>query len=654
MTALLLSRIYAFSIEKEKAQQINYSAFINLAKNISEISKPATILSSSAVEDTHITTDIIHVIDGEISRKIASSKIRSHIINRVKPTRVAVNKIKTTSEDLTAFEINNSELISLYGISTEKVATTKLEELNWVAINSDTVIDEVSAEQASTEIAPVIADEVSTTQPAPEKNDEEMVMFDYSDKAAPVVAEAPKTIDQKLYERPISNVVKNAISREIGSTPAAKTLKQAEPKEVDDKKIDLNSEDNIIYDYSNTDTVKKIESATSAFAALAPEKEQGVETQFILKAKEINLSTQKQRQARSFEFVPDYDRSERSDDQGSGEIGFGYSLTGAMNTQTGIVHAVGMIPTRVELNLEGRASFEVPLINEQGIQKFLEKEGLSVEGNLLMLSIDSSIKDTEIDSNYAGRFYFDKKFKVLTNGPVGASFVLFAGVKTGNILVRYLLNNKETAQKIVYVGDGEMYFEDAEFIASEREVFELTTRNLLGQKRKELIIDGSLINFFNTSISAKKKALSAYEMKIPTMPSGMRKYLEFKHLKDTIFVGSSNVKEIEIPTNDFIEKVLEVNQVSSLKDRCVVQVNLSKDVREIKANGKNRSGEMYIETNYLDKDGNFSNENFESASSMFMVGDQEGLFSVRLDYTDGSVGFLKTFCSEGSYVVEQL
>ena len=37
-----------------------------------------------------------------------------------------------------------------------------------------------------------------------------------------------------------------------------------------------------------------------------------------------------------------------------------------------------------------------------------------------------------------------------------------------------------------------------------------------------------------------------------------------------------------------------------------------------------------------------------------IVGDMEGQFNVKLDYTDGSTEFLKTFCSEGSYLIEQL
>ncbi|MFA6237194.1 MAG: hypothetical protein WC635_07700 [Bacteriovorax sp.] len=708
ISAFLLSQVYSFTHQKFQSKTINYSAFNNLVENFNSIS--AVNSSSSVVrEDTTVTNEIITVIDKEIKKKINRTR---HAINTYKlraganDNLIAISNSETkiekvaekpiektaaskiyTSEDLSGFEINSKGLIELYALSVEQMAYTKFDSKNLAYSSNVDIKDEVDVSQASTGQVDMEADEVKIVQPSAERNeqikpiveetiiadevktpinepsvskeDQEMVMFDYSDKKETMDTE--KTIDQKLYERPISNTVKAAIEREIGDTPPAsvvKTNNQRKPAAVreDIKDIDLESEDNIIYDYSN-DTVKRTESAARVAAEAvnaftSPRSAETVDSQFRIRAKEINVSTHKIRQAHAFEFVPDYERTERTDDQTSGEISLGYSLSGETNIQTGIIQAQGMITTRVELNLGSQEGIEIPLINEEGIQQFLQKEGLAIQGNLILLALDSSITDTEIDSVFSQRFYFDKKFNIQTSG-LSAAYVMYAGVKSGNILIRYLLNNKESAQKIIYVGDGEMYFEDAGFTESKRELYTFTTRNLLGQKKKELIIDGSAIGFFNTNIVAKKKALNAYEIKVPSLASGMRKYLEFKHLGDNIFVGTSGEHDIEIPSNGFIAKVLESNDVSSLKERCVVQINLSKDLREIKANGKNRSGEMFVETSFIDKDGNFSRDS-ELAEKAFVVGDLEGLFNVRMDYTDGSTEFLKTFCSEGTYLVEQL
>lgn len=677
ITATLLSQFYSFASARFESNSANFEAFSNFSNNVSSIIAAPSISTQNRLDNT-INDEVIGLINLEVKKKISNTR---YAINNVRvktpnePKQVIAKNINLVpvipliKEDLSEYEINSESLVDLYAISVEQMAFAKFADTNVAEIKDEVVVAQASTGPTIEQVdATIESDEVKMIQPSSERqavpevaevavtevaDSEEMVMFDYSDKKE-VAAPGVKTIDQKLYERPISNTVKAAINREIGSLPVRKNTPVTTAK-IENLEVDLESEENTVYDYS-TDSVKRtenaskdIEAAVSAFAAKSDEPAEN--TQFVIKAREVNVNTQKTRKAHAFEFVPDYERAERSDDQTSGEITLGYSLAGTMNTQTGVIQAQGMIPTRVELNL-ATLGIEIPLINEAGIQQFLQKEGLSIEGNLIMVATDSSIEETELDTHYSHRFYFDNKFKIVEEKSQ-ASYTLFAGVKSGNVMIRYLLSSKEIAQKIVYVGDGEMYFEDPDFSNSVRETFTFTTRNLLGQKRKELIIDGTAINYFNSQATAKKKALNAYEIKIPAQVTGSRKYFEFKHLKDSIFVGSSAEKEIEIPGNDFIAKVMEMNQVNSLKERCIVQVNLSNNIREIKANGKNRSGEMFVETSFIDNDGNFSRDS-ELAEKAFIVGDMEGLFNVRLDYTDGSTEFLKTFCSEGTYLVEQL
>lgn len=686
VSAVLLSQVYSFAQSRLQPQTINTSAFTNFASNIQALSSSQNEVVLAENNETQITADIIKVIDREISKKIKRTRyaLVPHVAKApvIKIAKVEVKKevikiehasalpSQSPSEDLSAYEINNNELITLYALSVEPVEYSQFKNTTLASTYGEEnkeVKDEVAVKVASTEnvsSAPIEADEVTTIQPAPASKDDDLVMFEYSDKVAPE-AKLEKSIDAKLYDRPLSNTVKRAINRELGTAPIKKLeavttqntlrneIKSEDKIKIEDQEIDLNSPDTIVYDYSSEKTSKALKAAGDSEAFMAPVQMNTHETQFMIRAKELNLSTQKLSQLHRFEFVPDYDRAERLSDSATGEIMLGYSVSGDMNTQTGVVQALGIIPTRIEVALGSMKGLEVPLLNESGIQKFLQKQGLSIEGNLVMIALNSNILDTEIDSNFGAKFIFDKNFKPVQEMN-GASYILYAGVKTGNVLVKYLLANKESAQKIVYVGDGEMYFEDPSFTSSSRETFTFTTRSLLGQKKKELSIDGGAISFFNTNTSAKKKTLNAYELKVPTLVTGMRKYLEFKHLKDSIFVGVSSEKEVEIPGNDFIGKVLEMNQVNSLKEHCVVQLNLSKDLRGFTANGKNRSGEMFVETTYLDKDGNFTRDSFEYADKAFIVGDMEGQFSVKLDYTDGSSEFLKTFCSEGTYLVEQL
>lgn len=692
-TTFLVSAITYNIVRKEEPTAIDFSAFKNASANIQFITSNTDKKPSN--ESTDVTATIVNVIEKEIKTKIRNTRYsiaatRKKVIapitiaknwNDIKPEYAAVdmkieevklNAVSSTDESISEFEINNNELIKLYGFEVESLQYANFANTQ-IANIDDTKEDVVQVAQASTttqlveEIAPEVAETVPAAPPAATKEEiaasdlatnanpvnDELVVFDYSDKA-------PKM--KKIFDAPISNTVKEAIERESHKSPIIAANLNTQKRKitadtVDESTLDkvMEDEDNLVFDYSQNAqaaVVKKEEaSAISAFTAPSVP-DMTTQVEFTIKAREINLNTLKVRNVFGYEFVPDYDRSERSDDQTTGEIKLGYALSGDVNTQTGVVQSQGLIPTRVELNLLNKG-MNVPMFNEEGIQKFLEKKKADVVGNLLMVAVDPSIVDVEIDSDHQFKIFLSDKFK-LVDSQVTASYVLFLGVRTGNISLRYLLSNKESAQKIVYVGEGEMYFEDPDFVNTQREMYTFTTRSLLGRKVKELNINGSDISFFGTKTTAKKKALNAYEIKVPELVDNSRKYLEFKHLGNSLFVGTSSTNEIEIPGNDFIGKVLEANELSELGARCMVQVNLTKDLRDIKTSGKNKQGEMFVEATFLDNDGNFSRDNSELSEKVFISGDLEGIFNVRLDYTDGSTDFLKTYCSEGAYLVEQL
>jgi hypothetical protein len=353
------------------------------------------------------------------------------------------------------------------------------------------------------------------------------------------------------------------------------------------------------------------------------------------------------------EFVSDYDRAEVVGESAPGEITIDYSTASGLNTHTGVVKAEGVIPTRIEINVNSEKIFNIPLLAESGVEKFFQGQGVLEEGNFMMFSIPSEVLDVEVDTKVTKKFFLNKDLKI-QNTRAGADYVLLAGVKSGNILVSYLLEKNEKAQKVVYVGDGEMYFEHANINNGSRLTVGLVSRNIMGQVQKGLSLDPEKLVFFATNITAKKKALSAYEFKIPSLPDGMRKYLELKNFKESVFVGFSDQKQLEIPTREFMDLVLEKNKVSELSERCLVQINLNQEAKEVKVGGKNKTGEMDIQIMYLDKDGNFSSENPEYSEKAFVLGDQEGLINAKIEYTNGSSEYLKTFCSEGSYIIEQL
>lgn len=709
-TTTLVVGVLTYTTDRFEPKKVDFSAFANAAANIQYISQKTEIKAD--VITTDVTAGIVSTIEKEIKGKIRRSRYAmipkkvefKHAViaknwNDIRPEIAAVdmkiadrqmNSISSSNDS--GSEINNNELIKLYGYEVESLqyetfANTLIASVDPVATEIVGVTeatskqeivkeDEVNVAQASTTthvveeitVDTAMKEEIARAEVATKENpvNDDLVMFDYSSadtKEAAPVANTQKL--KKIFDAPISNSVKNAIERAVHRTPMVAMNTQSAPSKRIASTIETTTEagaleqamadeDNLVFDYSKktqASVAKTTASEISAFMAAADATPANL-VDFTVKAREINLATRKSTQVLGFEFVPDYDRAERMDDQTSGEIKLAYSLAGDVSTQTGVVQAHGLIPTRVELNLLS-GGLEIPLLSEEGIQRFLSKKQTGVTGNLLMVAVDPSIADVEIDSEYQYKLFFSDKFKMQQNQD-NAAYVLFLGVKTGNTLIRYLLDNKESAQKIVYVGDGEMYFEDPDFVGTQRELYTFTTRSLLGKTVKELNINGSDVSFFGTKITAKKKTLNAYEIKVPELVDNSRKYLEFKHMEKSLFVGTKNTKEIEIPGQDFINRVMQANDLSELGARCMVQINLKKDLRDIKVSGKNRSGEMFAETSFLDTEGNFTRDSSELAEKAFVSGDLEGIFSVRLDYADGTTDFLKTFCSEGAYLIEQL
>ena len=704
ITTTLVAGAFTYSSDGFQPKKVDFQAFRNASANIQFLAQKSEIKKEVVVTD--VTSRIVKSIEKEIKSKILRTRysmipkkvvIAKSVVaknwNDIRPEissiDMAIKSLRmssnSTDKAIAEYEINNQELIKLYGYEFESlqyetytnalIATYEANEpvasevvgISEAASKQEIVkVDVVSILQAS--IKGNEAEEITQAEVATKENvvNDELVMYDYSASAS-VEDDQPKL--KKMFNSPISDSVKNAIDRAVQSSNKvmntqnvvsrkriASTIQTTTESDVLEKA--MSDEDNIIYDYSVNNQMAAAKpakqttaQAISAFMAAADESSVS-QIDFTMTVSEINLSTQKTRQTIGFEFVPDYDRADRMDDQSSGEIKLGYSLAGDATTITGVVQAYGLIPTRVELNLTSKV-LNIPMLSEVGIQKFLSKKETGVTGNLLMVAVDSNITDVEIDSDYQYKVFFSDKFKMLKSRE-NASFILFLGVKTGNTLIRYLLENKESAQKIVYVGDGEMYFEDPTFVSTQREIYTFTTRSLLGKKVKELNINAEDVSFFGTKITTKKKALNAYEIKVPELVDNSRKYLEFKNTGSSLFVGTKNRLDLEIPGNDFIARVMQANQLSELGERCMVQLNLVKDIRDIKVSGKNKAGEMFAETSFLDNDGNFSRDNSELSEKVFITGDLEGIFNVRLDYTDGSTDFLKTFCSEGAYLIEQL
>lgn len=641
-----------------KSLIVSFSIFISTLSVAGSLYAESDLKSASLKLETPANSDISEIhktIIKEVEKELNGLVLNTK--NIIKKQNAKLDNLEAADEaevrnslvqlKTNDFVINNLELVKHWGFSSE---LDQVARVNFWEVAS---ADQDKESQNKTQ-----EDLVTTKQSSPAKPDmdDDLVMFDYSDK---------KT-SSPFEKASMSQTVKNAIEREISRDTKTKFKKIDFQKEmspvlvasntIEEKVEDLlkDNSDAIIYDYTKKKAEKKESIAEMLNKAMKKDQQKmEMNVDFLLKAFEVNLKTQRAKDLSGFEFVPDFDRSQRVSDSNTGDLKISYPINDKKAAiLTGVVQAHGLIPTRVDINLLETKKY-IPLFNEEGIQKFLEKEALEIRGNLILAEISKIVKDVEVDSSYQAKIYLSSKFKVV-NSREEARYVLFLGTQVGNTLMKYLLTNNESASKIVYVGEGEMFFDASQFVSSKRDQFSFMTRSLLGKSVKELNIDPEYISVFGSQNKSKKKTINTYEFKMPMMSLGERTYLEFKHLGYSLFLGTKSQNYIEVPSHDFIKKVMEINNLSHIGERCLVQINLTEELRNITISGKNKLGEMFVETTFLDQDGNFSIDSSELAEKVFVTGDQEGMFNAKVEYADGSVHFLKSFCSAGAFIVEQL
>ena len=167
-----------------------------------------------------------------------------------------------------------------------------------------------------------------------------------------------------------------------------------------------------------------------------------------------------------------------------------------------------------------------------------------------------------------------------------------------------------------------------------------------------LSLQADEISPWSFEAKVEKKSLNRYKINKMIYPMGTRKYLELKHLEESIFVGRWGQSAVVVPTEDYVRHVL--GNFESNGNECLVQLNLSKNLKSIDYKAQSENGEMSTQAKFLDTDGIFYSDVSDATNRAFIFGEGQGIINIKLEYTDGSKQFMQTFCSDSTYLVEQL
>ena len=498
---------------------------------------------------------------------------------------------------------------------------------------------------------------------SPRSNDKNLVNLANESKIKKAVVDNSNDKDQVV----ISSVVNSVIAREMANSNKkiklayhASTQKRSKPKLIHvntqrTKKIlpspEYSKRDKS-HDFNNKN--KNVDMINKIFAGNEKLDSHLTSSKTVISLIEAGLNSQNRDQITHYEFASSHNMNERISDDGTGFINLEINLGNKQSIYRGTILKRGMMRTTVNLVVEpGTMNMELPIFSQEEITYLLAEKKIEGVGGFLLIELDEQIDKVDIDAKYDGKIYLSENFKEL-EAASDAYYILYLGVNPGNTLLKVQTNNNLYAEKVIHILEDEVLIESPLILEPEKQSLIVMERNILSKETNDLEVFDTEISYFNRKIYASKEASNLYSMKLPALVVGMRKYFEFNHLGETIYLGTWDKEKVEIPSRAFIENVMTNVEIEDLKGRCLIQLNLQKELKEFNYSGDTIKGPMNIHHHYLDKDGTMSDEISELAEKIYLVGDMQGLVNIELKYMDNTAEYLQSFCSEETYLVEHL
>ena len=525
------------------------------------------------------------------------------------------------------------------------------------AVKPSTVTEDKKVEAATDQVENQnVADLIEPTESILPTNDSvEPEFFDYpvkmssqTDKASTTVQETAKVVDPKSpdtiintnavafdYSHAKQDIAKQVIPTVSSHKPrvmAAKPSPLPIPSGNDDKKPDIN--------------------------ALIGPKTYPVSISILA----LGSDLKKLENLKGFEVRFQDDLSEMIEDYGSGEVKFEAELSQPKMTRTVTILKRGYSPVTTELILEDGSpgSVSIPLIEEDTLNDLMAPYERKGAVGVLLVELDDDTEVAKLDVPFGDVIKLNGDFKRTKNDDY--RYQLFVGVQAGNAMVSYHGNNGEVVSKILHVHESEMTY-DANFYEDVvNEKIRLFEENLLARESSPLIISGEQVKIFSTNISAKKINNHTYKMAFGSSNLAGRRYLELNHQSEPVFVGIRDNNNITVPSENFMNFILSKVEGRKLGDRCLIQVNLNKTANNVDVASESIGQSLMTSTQMLDSDGKFYDSLSAKTNKIIIVGEGQASSDISLDskinikieYEDGSVQFLNSYCSPNTYLVEQL
>ncbi len=383
------------------------------------------------------------------------------------------------------------------------------------------------------------------------------------------------------------------------------------------------------------------------------------DSEYELTLDEINTKGRTKEQIRNFEVRFHDDPNIYKEDHGSGKIDFAFSMNSHISVRRATIYAKGYYRTSMDMVFEqGKVVAKVPVFTNDAFNKVLKKSSLDDIGAHILVELDEKTEDVEIDltKKYVSKLYLDSDYDVVSREDSSYNYILFVGVDPGNAILNFKRVDRKIINKLVYVSEEEIFYEPNFYAKIKSDQFSVYSEGLLSKCKALVNIKADKIKPWNYEGRVKKENLNTVSLSSMIYPLGAKKYIEMSYegLKENIFVGRWDQKNIIVPTEAYINHILSQFYGRAQSESCVMQLNLAKPVKEIDFNGESSQNDMNMQIKILDKNGQFYQSFSENSERVFLLGQGEGMVSIKIQYADDSYEYLQSYCSESTYIVEQL
>lgn len=355
------------------------------------------------------------------------------------------------------------------------------------------------------------------------------------------------------------------------------------------------------------------------------------------------------------------DLTETLQDHNTGFATTENKLNGRSMTRAVTILKHGYAPTNTELIITNdNTTVTLPILREDKFNELLAPFKARGELGSVLVELDETVKGASLDAPFSQVLNLDENMVVTEKEDF--SYQLFVGVKAGNAVLSYKDKKDKVLSKVIHIHERELTFDSYYIEAVKNEKVALVEEDLLSNEITPLIISSDEVKEFTTGKTTNKVDNHTYVTDFGKTLLGGRKYLEIAHLQEPVFMGYKEKETLVVPTEAFMRHIVSKFEGSSLGNRCVVQLNLSKPAAKVDLAAQSLDTSIMTYTQFLDTDGKFYDTVGPKTKKVIVVGEnqgassngQDGKINVKVSYEDGTVEFLGSYCSPNTYLVEQL